>query len=155
MSDFYPPEVRADVFGFHAMGMAFGALVGPAAGGILAHYFGWRVPFYVFVVPTIVFVILGIRLHEPGRGHWERAAAGANAAVIGTDEIPPSFAESVRILWQVGTLRRIWYSLPCVAASFIGLVTLTSLYYEEIFNLGDAQRGLVAAFAEPAQIIAI
>jgi len=34
-------------------------------------------------------------------------------------------------------------------------VTLTSLYYEEIFNLGDAQRGFVAAASEPAQILAI
>ena len=155
LSDFYPPEVRADVFGFHSIGLAIGAFVGPVAGGLLAHYFGWRVPFFVFAVPTIVFVILGIRLHEPGRGHWERAAAGASAAVIGTDEIPPSFAESIRILWQVGTLRRIWYSLPFLAASFIGLITLTSLYYEQVFHLDDFQRGVVAACAEPAQIVAI
>ena len=155
MSDYYPPEVRADVFGFHAIGLALGALFGPVFGGLLAHYYGWRLPFFVFTVPTIVFVILGLRLREPGRGHWERAAAGASAAVVDTDEIPPSFAESVRILWQVGTLRRIWYSLPFLAASFIGLTFLTSLYYEQVFHLGDFQRGVVAAVAEPAQIVAI
>ena len=155
LSDYYPPEVRADVFGFHSIGLALGAFIGPVFGGLLAHYYGWRLPFFVFTVPTIVFVILGIQLHEPGRGHWERAAAGASAAVIGTDEIPPSFAESVRILWKVGTLRRIWYSLPFLAASFIGLLTLTSLYYEQVFHLGDFQRGVVSACAEPAQIVAI
>jgi ABC-type branched-subunit amino acid transport system ATPase component/predicted MFS family arabinose efflux permease len=155
MSDYYPPEVRADVFGFHSIGLALGALFGPVFGGLLAHYWGWRLPFFVFTIPTIVFVILGLRLREPGRGHWERAAAGASAAVVDTDEIPPSFAESVRILWQVGTLRRIWYSLPFLAASFIGLAFLTSLYYEQVFNLGDFQRGVVAACAEPAQIVAI
>ena len=145
ISDYYPPEVRADVFGFHSIGLALGALLGPVIGGLLAHYFGWRLPFFVFSIPTFVFVILGLRLREPGRGHWERAAAGASEAVVGTDEIPPSFAESVRILWQVGTLRRIWYSLPFLAASFIGLASLTSLYYEQVFNLGDFQRGFVAA----------
>ncbi len=155
MSDYYPPEVRPDVFGFHAIGTATGALIGPVAGGILAHFFGWRLPFFVFAIPTFVFVVLALRLHEPGRGRWERAASGASDAVIGHDEVPPSYAESIRILWQVGTLRRIWYSLPFLAASFLGLVTLTSLYYEEIFNLGDAQRGIVAAASEPAQIIAI
>jgi ABC-type branched-subunit amino acid transport system ATPase component/predicted MFS family arabinose efflux permease len=155
MSDYYPPEVRADVFGFHSIGLALGALFGPVLGGLLAHYWGWRLPFFLFTIPTFVFVILGFRLREPGRGHYERAAAGASEAVIGTDEIPPSFAESVRILWQVGTLRRIWYSLPFLAASFIGLTFLTSLYYEQVFNLGDFQRGVVAAVAEPAQIIAI
>ncbi len=155
LADYYPPEVRADVFGFHAIGFALGGLLGPVIGGLLAHYYGWRVPFFVFTIPTFVFVILGLRLKEPGRGHWERAAAGASAAVVDTDEIPPSFAESIRILWQVGTLRRIWYSLPFLAASFIGLAFLTSLYYEQVFHLGDFQRGVVAAVAEPAQIVAI
>jgi ABC-type branched-subunit amino acid transport system ATPase component/MFS family permease len=155
LSDYYPPPVRADVFGSHQIGLAFGAFVGGALGGMLGSVFGWRLPFIVFVVPTIVFVLIGTRLREPGRGHWERAAAGADAAVIGTDEVPPSFAESIRILWQVGTLRRIFYSLPFLAAAFIGLITLTSIYYQEIFHLGDFQRGLVAAFSEPGQIVAL
>jgi ABC-type branched-subunit amino acid transport system ATPase component/predicted MFS family arabinose efflux permease len=155
LSDYHPPEVRADVFGAHQIGLAFGAFIGGALGGMLGQVFGWRVPFFVFVVPTLVFVFLGLRLREPGRGHWERAAAGASDAVIGMDEVPPSFAESVRILWQVGTLRRIWYSLPFLAAAFIGLTTLTSLFYEQTFHLDDFQRGLVAAFAEPGQIVAL
>jgi branched-chain amino acid transport system ATP-binding protein len=155
LSDYYPPPVRADVYGSHQIGLAFGAFIGGALGGMLGALFGWRVPFIVFVVPTIVFVLLGVRLRDPGRGHWERAASGANDAVVGTDEVPPSFAESVRILWQVGTLRRIFYSLPFLAAAFIGLITLTSIFYQEIFGLGDFQRGLVAAFAEPGQIVAL
>ncbi len=155
LSDYHPPEVRADVFGSHQIGLAFGAFFGGALGGMLGQVFGWRLPFIIFVIPTIGFVLLGLRLKEPGRGHWEREAAGANAAVIDTDEVPPSFSESIRILWQVGTLRRIWYSLPFLAAAFIGLITLTSLYYEQVFHLDDFQRGLVAAFAEPGQIVAL
>ena len=81
--------------------------------------------------------------------------AGAEEAVVDTDEAPPSWAESVRILWQVRTLRRIWYSLPFLAASVIGLASLTSLYYEEVFNLSESERGFVAAIAEPAQIVGI
>jgi ABC-type branched-subunit amino acid transport system ATPase component/MFS family permease len=155
LSDYHPPEVRADVFGSHQIGLALGAFVGGVLGGVLGQFFGWRLPFIIFVIPTVVFVIIGLRLREPGRGHWEREAAGADAAVVNTDEVPPSFAESIRILWQVGTLRRIWYSLPFLAAAFIGLITLTSLYYEQVFHLDDFQRGLVAAFAEPGQIVAL
>ncbi|MDQ1448160.1 MAG: branched-chain amino acid transport system ATP-binding protein livF, partial [Actinomycetota bacterium] len=153
--DMYPPEVRAEVFGFHRMGIALGAIAGPLLGGLIAQFWGWRAPFYVFVIPTLVFAYLGLRVIEPGRGHFERAAAGAAADVVGTDEIPPSFAESVRILWQVQTLRRIWYSLPFLAASIIGLLTLTSLYYEHVFHLGEASRGLVSSLAEPAQFVGI
>ncbi len=155
LADLYPIDKRTEVYGFHRMGNAVGAFVGPLVGGVLAQTFGWRVPFFVFVIPTLVFVVLGLRLKEPGRGHFERAAAGASDAVVATDEIPPSWAESIRILWQVRTLRRIWYSLPFLAASVIGLASLTSIYYEEIFHLSESQRGFVAAITEPAQIVGI
>ena len=102
---------------------ALGAFIGPLVGGILAQVFGWRVPFFVFVIPTVVFVILGLRLQgtrpRPLRTSGRRRRAQPSSQ---TDEVPPSCAESVRILWQVRTLRRIWYSLPFLAASFIGLV---------------------------------
>ncbi len=155
LADLYPIDRRTEVFGFHRMANALGAFVGPLVGGVLAETYGWRMPFFVFVIPTVVFVVLGLRLKEPGRGHFEREAAGATAAVIATDELPPSWAESVRILWQVRTLRRIWYSLPFLAASVIGLVSLTSIYYEEVFNLSESQRGFVAAATEPAQLVGI
>ncbi len=66
LSDYYPTEVRADVFGFHRLANALGAFIGPVVGGVLAEAFGWRVPFFVFVIPSIVFVVLGLRLREPG-----------------------------------------------------------------------------------------
>ena len=56
-------------------------------GGVLAEIFDWRVPFFVFVIPSIVFVVIGLRLKEPGRGHFEREAAGASADAIHTDEV--------------------------------------------------------------------
>ncbi|MGQ0832257.1 MAG: MFS transporter [Microthrixaceae bacterium] len=155
LADLYPIDKRTEVYGFHRMANAVGAFAGPLVGGLLAEHFGWRVPFYVFVVPTLVFVVLGMRLVEPGRGHFERAAAGAADDVVATDELPPSWAESMRILWQVRTLRRIWYSLPFLAASVIGLVSLTSIYYEEVFKLSESQRGFVAAATEPAQLIGL
>ena len=155
LSDYYPIEKRADVFGLHRIANAVGSFVGAFAGGLLAYLFGWRTPFFVFVVPTIVFVILGLKLKEPLRGHYEREAAGASAEAIATDEVPPSFAESVRILWQVRTLRRIWYSLPFLASSIIGLVTLTALYYEQVFNLDQRARGFIGAATEPAAVIGL
>ncbi len=155
LADYYPIEKRTDVYGFHRIGTAVGSFFGAFAGGLLAYWFGWRTPFFVFVVPTIIFVIMGLRLREPLRGHFEREAAGANADAIATDEVPPSFAESVRILWQVRTLRRIWYSLPFLAASVVGLVTLTSLYYEQIFHLDQRARGFIGSATEPAAVIGL
>jgi branched-chain amino acid transport system ATP-binding protein len=155
IADYYPIEVRADVYGFHRMANAVGQFVGPFLGGLLAFWFSWRVPFFVFVVPTLVFAFLGLRMLEPKRGHWERHAAGASTEIVETDEVPPSFAESVRILWQVRTLRRIWFSLPFLAAAYVGLVSLGALLYDEVYGLDERARGFVAAAAEPAQLLGI
>ena len=123
LADYYPIENRTEVFGFHRMANALGAFIGPLVGGLLAEAFGWRVPFFVFVIPTVVFVVLGLRLKEPGRGHYERRGGRRHRPRPSPPtSVPPSWAESVRILWQVRTLRRIWYSLPFLAASVIGLV---------------------------------
>jgi ABC-type branched-subunit amino acid transport system ATPase component/predicted MFS family arabinose efflux permease len=155
LSDYYPVEARADVYGFHRISLAVGSFFGPIIAGVLAHYFSWRVPFVVFAVPTLVFVFLAFRLHEPKRGAFERQAMGAEDAIVQTDEVPPSFAESTRILWQVRTLRRIWFSLPFLAAVFLGLAALTSLFYEQVYNLDTQARGFLTAFTEPAQLIGI
>src|SRR5262249_37702565 len=98
LADYYPIEKRTDVFGFHRIGTAVGAAIGAFGGGLLAYYFSWRTPFVIFAVPSLIFGFLAFKLHEPLRGHWERQAAGANADTVATDEVPPSFAESVRIL---------------------------------------------------------
>ena len=66
LSDYYPPQVRPDVFGFHAMGSRSARSLGPLIGGALGQWFNWRVPFVVFVIPSIVFVIMGLK-HEGAR----------------------------------------------------------------------------------------
>src|SRR5262249_41947750 len=63
--------------------------------------------------------------------------------------------ESVRILWAIGTLRRIWYSLPFLATAFIGLTVLTSLYYDKVFHLNVAERGFINAATQPGAMLGI
>ena len=73
---------------------------------------------------------------------------GASAEVADTEETPPSWAESFRIVWQVRTLRRIFVALPFVAVAIVGLSTLSGLYYDEVFNLDERARGFTAAGLE-------
>ena len=155
IADYYEPAVRPRVFSAHRAANAVGAFVGPLAAGLLAASFGWRAPFFVFVVPTLIFVVLAWRLEPPVRGGHERRAMGASDAAIATEEASPSFAEGWRLVWKIETLRRIWYSLPFLAASLIGFVSLAALLYEEVFDLDERARGFVAASTEPIQLVGL
>ncbi len=155
IADYYEPAIRPRVFSAHRAANAVGAFVGPLTAGLLAAAYGWRAPFFVFVVPTLVFVVLAWRLKPPVRGAHERRAMGASEEAIATEEESPSFAEGWRLVWKIETLRRIWYSLPFLAASLIGFVSLASLLYEEVFDLDERARGFVAASTEPIQLVGL
>jgi ABC-type branched-subunit amino acid transport system ATPase component/predicted MFS family arabinose efflux permease len=150
LADYYEPSTRTKVYGFHFAANGIGLIVGPAAGGLLAYYLGWRAPFLIFWVPTVVLALLALRyLKEPVRGLQERLLMGASDDALTAEDEPPSFGEAWRICTQVRTLRRIWYSLPFLASAFFGLASLYSIVYNDVFRLNEFHRGVVAAIAEP------
>ncbi|MGH9005787.1 MAG: MFS transporter, partial [Acidimicrobiia bacterium] len=156
LADYYDIPTRPRVYGVHRYANALGQFIGPLVGGIMAYYWGWRSPFFVFGVVTLVFVLMGLKLREPVRGRWERKAMGMSDAVADTEEEPASWAESFRIVWQVRSLRRIFFSLPFVAIALVGLLTLGGLYYDEVWGLNEAERGGVAAAIEGgAQLVGL
>ena len=155
IADYYGIEVRTKVYGFHRAANYVGRCLGPLLAGILAYLFGWRTPFIVFGIPTLIFVMLSLRMREPRRGVHEREAAGAGFEVATTDEVPPTFNEAARTLWQVRSLRRIWFALPFFAASLIGFASIISIYYDEEFGLGEAERGFLVAGTEAAAVLGL
>jgi ABC-type branched-subunit amino acid transport system ATPase component len=153
LSDYYEPVQRTKAFYYHRIANNTGQLAGPIIAGLLALYFGWRAPFIVFAVPTAILVVMGVsRLREPVRGFHERVAAGASDDLANTEDKPPSFAEAWKAAHQVKTLKRIYMSLPFFGASLAGLAGLYSLYYEDVFGLNEATRGVLATIAEVPQI---
>jgi ABC-type branched-subunit amino acid transport system ATPase component/MFS family permease len=155
LADYYPIEARSRVYSTHRAANAVGQFLGPLIAGLLAYAFGWRTPFFVFVVPTVLFAVMAMRLREPVRGSWERKAMGASDQVIATEETKPSFAESWRTVHKVESLKRLWWSLPFLATSLIGFVTLASLMYDEEFGLDERGRGFAAAIAEPFALVGL
>jgi branched-chain amino acid transport system ATP-binding protein len=155
ISDWFPIAARPRVFSAYRFANALGALVGPLLAGLLAAWLGWRVPFIVLAVPTVILVFLGLRLVEPVRGMQEREAMGMAGDALRTQEPPPSFAEAWRMVWKIGSLRRVFYALPFLAASIIGFASLAALLYQHAFGLGTVHRAYIAAITEPAQLVGL
>jgi ABC-type branched-subunit amino acid transport system ATPase component/MFS family permease len=155
ISDWFPIAARPRVFSLYRVANALGALVGPLLAGLLAAWLGWRAPFIVLAVPTVILVILGLRLVEPVRGMQEREAMGMAGDALRTEEPSPSFAEAWRMVWKIGSLRRVFYALPFLAASIIGFASLAALLYQHAFSLGTVHRAYIAAVTEPVQLVGL
>ena len=155
LSDWYPPETRVKVFGFHRLANSFGQILGPVLAGVIAYFFGWRAPFFVFAVPTFVFVFLALKLKEPARGVHERLAAGGDEASAMLADQHETVWSTMKVLARVRTLRRIWYAVPFLGIALFGIPNLLSLVYKDVFHLNSAARGAIAAGIEPLQIVGV
>jgi MFS family permease len=152
LSDYYEPSARVKVFSVHRLASSVGQVTGPLVAGVLAALFGWRAPFLLFAVPTIVLVLFALRLREPIRGERARTSdAAVESAALGQHRVGPW--TTIRVLGSVPTIRRIWVAAPFLGVALFGVPSLLSLIYEDVFALGSAERGAIAAGIEPLQII--
>jgi branched-chain amino acid transport system ATP-binding protein len=155
LSDFYAPTARVKVFAAHRQANSVGQVLGPLLAGVLALWLGWRAPFFLFAIPTLVFVVLALRLHEPVRGAHERRAAGADETTAQLADKPEGVWSTMRVLYRVRTMRRIWMAVPFVGIALFGMGSLLSLIYEDVFGLNSAARGAIAAGIEPLQVVGV
>ena len=155
IADWFPPADRPKAFSFHRAANPVGGTIGILTAGLLFPYFGWRAPFFVLAFPTLVLIIVAVRLREPIRGAHERRAVGAKTGAIDLEEAPPSYAEAWRMAWKISVLRRIFAAMPFLAVSFFGFETLNILFLEEIFGLDVRARAIFAASLAPLSIIGL
>jgi branched-chain amino acid transport system ATP-binding protein len=150
LADYYPPDTRGGVFATYRMADSVGRFLGPLIAGLLAGWFVWQVPFFLFAIPSLVLGALVLaRLREPVRGEQERRALGADEEVALSEEKPPSAAESWRIASNVRTLRRLWLALPFLIGVIQVLPNVLTLYLDEVWGLGAGARGTLIALNEP------
>ena len=158
LPDFYDIDSRVKVYSAHRAANNLGRFLAPLlAGGLIVSILGfsWRAPFVVFAIPTAILVFLTLRMREPVRGRYDRRAVGADREAEELEEQPPSLGEAWRTIMAVRTLRRIFVALPFLTASLLGLGSLLSLFYDEVFGVGAGGRALLFAFDEPFEIVGL
>jgi branched-chain amino acid transport system ATP-binding protein len=149
LADYYSPEVRSNVFAVYLATPSIGAIVGGAVAGVVASAFGWRAPFFFFIIPIVLIALLCLRLREPLRGESDDAVA----AVAVAEERPPAFGEAARTLWAVPTLRRQYVAYAFIGAGLLPLAFTIPLYYERVFHVGELGRGLLTSFTSATLLV--
>ncbi|HEX8181682.1 MAG TPA: MFS transporter [Pyrinomonadaceae bacterium] len=66
--DYYPRRRRATALGIFQAAIPLGFSLGFVIGGVLAHFYGWRIAFSIVSVPGLITAFFVWRLREPVRG---------------------------------------------------------------------------------------
>lgn len=73
IADYFPPKRRATALGIFQAAIPMGFALGYVAGGVLAHFFGWRAAFMIVGLPGLITAVIVWLLKEPERGKSETA----------------------------------------------------------------------------------
>lgn len=142
LSDVFPRERRATVAGVIYIGAGMGAMLSGAAGGMIAHAYGWRYALFLAGIPGIVLAaVLILTLREPKRG--------------ATDTDQPSGGEIAQMKWRSALSLIVRHPIlaPCMLAgacqnlaiSAIGTWMTPFLSREHGLDLREAGFGAAAA----------
>jgi MFS family permease len=163
LSDYYPPQVLAQVFTVFLIGAAVLGLVGSPLAGFVGQELGWRSAFVLLALPTFAIVVAVVTtLKEPTRRPLHAPAdvieGGSIVAVGGTspdalelvglpsaEPFGGSIADGFRGVRSIRTLRRTWASAFLFGAGTIPLATFVSNFFHDVYHLNSAARGGIGA----------
>ena len=145
IADFYSPRARAKAFGLHSLANPAGAAVASVIAGGIAEALGFRAAFLLLAVPTLITLVIAMRLREPKRGSFERMQA---------PDAPP-LGETVRRLWAVRSLRYQYIGLAFASGSILGIGVLVPFYLRDEFGVQPFLRGVLIAVGTALSAVGI
>lgn len=147
LSDYYRPDGLGTVFTGYRFGSQGVGLIGaPLAGGMGA-LLGWRPTFVVLALPTFALVACLGLLREPQRG----ASFGLAVSPTGS----PSVRDGFREVRAVRTLRRSWLAAFVFGAGTLPFAAIVSVFFKDVYHLGDTARGGISALLGIGGLIGI
>ncbi|MGB3811371.1 MAG: MFS transporter [Parvibaculum sp.] len=100
ITDLYPREQRSAAMAIYSLGTYFGAMLGLVIGGWVAHYYGWRMVFFIVGLPGLIIALLvRYTIAEPKRTMPIPAAGG----LPGKSRVLDGFKH----LWRMKTTRHL------------------------------------------------
>ncbi len=142
IADYFARHERAMALSVYSLGLAFGAVLGLALGGLVAEVYGWRTAFIVAGLPGVLLALLvHWTVREPARGGME--PAGVEAAESMRDG--GSLLQTVQRLWARPAYRLL--ALSSLLTSFVShsISTWLPSYFMRQYELGQSEAGLATA----------
>jgi len=125
IADTFDVKERGRALGFSGIAVSMGALSGPAVGGVILEYLGWRAVFWVVVPIGIIGVIAGWKTFPKARPQSEKLSfdyLGSALFMIGTPML--LYAISNATTWG-------WTSAPALSMIIGAFIILCGFYLWE------------------------
>ena len=145
IADFYSPKARIKAFGLHALANVAGVVTAAAFIGLLFDLTGFRGPFFVLTIPTVVAIVLSYFVKEPARGVHE------NKDIVDTR----SLADAARRLWAIRSLRYQWFGAAYTGGAILGIGPLVPFFLKDEFGVSPGGRGLITGAGVALSAIAV
>jgi MFS family permease len=162
IADFYGTERRGKAFSIQqclsyvgvGMGLALGGAIGP-----LFHGGGWRLAFFVSIVPGLVVAYLCWKLPEPSRGTADRAHVTNSDVMEMAEDAGPLFPHGIRhftgdmvaglrqdmrTIWSIPTMRYALVGVSTVGFVVTAVATWMPSFYQN--QLGESQQAATGTF---------
>src|ERR1041384_5570516 len=101
IADYFPPQRRATALGIFQAAIPMGFALGYVAGGVLAHFFGWRAAFMIVGLPGLITAVIVWLLKEPERGKTETAESRSAVDSPGASASGASNDPWLRTCWRI------------------------------------------------------
>lgn len=145
IGDLFDPDQRGKAIGLHGACTTLGGSAGYALGGALVTAYGWRMPFFLAIVPGLVLSLVLWRFFaEPSRGQRETVPAPAP---------PPAQRRRYVDIATAGPVLLI--SLAAFAASF-SMNSLNSFmpdFLQKVHHLNAKQAGVLTGVGFSATLV--
>ncbi len=137
IADYFEKETRPFALALYSIGLSVGGMAGPALGGILSYYYGWRYAFLILgVVGLIAAPLVFLAVRHPKRGALDEDSA------VTLRKNPPSFIRCLYIFWRTPSYRYLVIAIGIHAMVLGGLQVWVAPYLFRMFHVSLAQLGV-------------
>jgi len=148
LADLFIPERRGRAMGCYYLALPLGGALGYGIGGWVADSWHWRAAFWVVGLPGLLVALLGLMIHDPGRGASEGKTHGGRAD-------RPTLRDYLALFRNRTFL---WNTAGMAAVTFAsgGYAAWGSTFYQEVRGMSAKQAGVwIGALTAVAGLVGI
>ena len=162
LTDTYPIQGRARVYGLYWMAQPVGLLLGPFVAGGLAHAAGgdegWRWTYLLLAsVPALLAVVALVCLREPPRGRYEQELVLGEVLPQATErtELPVSMSTAYQRMKKIKTFYFICTGIGVLGFALVAVPVQLGLLLDDGYGYGAYTRGWMLSLTSLASLLAI